>query len=51
MSYMLFEISQLAIYHTPRVSDLFTTRPDWLESLSHDKFVSLMNPFIARRYF
>ena len=48
-SFMMLEIAQMAVYHIPKASDLFTTRLDWLQNLTFDRFVGVMVPYIAHR--
>ena len=48
-SFMMLEISQMAVYHIPKAADLFSTRIDWLQGLQYDRFVGVMTPYIAHR--
>lgn len=48
-SFMLLELAQFSIYHVSKCTDLFTTKIDWLQSISNDKFASVMYQFIAHR--
>ena len=50
-SFMLLELSQFSVYHISKCTDLFSSKPDWLRSMSNDKFAGLMYPFIAHRDF
>lgn len=48
-SFMVLELSQFSVYHISKCTDLFSSKTEWLQSLSNDKFASLMYPFIAHR--
>jgi vacuolar protein sorting-associated protein 13A/C len=48
-SFMLLELAQFSIYHISKSSDLFTSKVDWLQAISNDKFASVMYQFIAHR--
>lgn len=50
-SFMLLELSQFSVYHVSKCTDLLSSKPDWLRSMSNDKFAGLMYPFIAHRDF
>jgi vacuolar protein sorting-associated protein 13A/C len=48
-SFMVLELSQLSVYHISKCTELFSTKSEWLQGLSNDKFASLMYPYIAHR--
>lgn len=48
-SFMLLELAQFSIYHISKCTDLFTSKVDWLQTISNDKFASVMYQFIAHR--
>lgn len=46
-SFTVLELGEFAIYHIAKANELFINKRDWLMSLSHDKFVTLMYQYIA----
>lgn len=48
-SFMLLELSQFSIYHISKCTDMMSAKPEWIKSITNDKFSSLMYPFIAHR--